>query len=280
MNILKARKQIGQCIFDYVIMGIVIIISVFPFLWVLMSSFKTNNQILSSSFSLPTSFFTDGYQIAMERVNIFSRFLTSLIVAGSSTLIAVIIYSMAGYVLARTNFKGKNTIFMVLISSMLIPANAMVQPVYFVINKLGLYDTKAALILVYTGFGMAMCLFLMRNFYLSIPQELEDAAYVDGAGFLKRYTMIMLPLGKSAMASSAILTFIFSWNEFMYAMLLTAREKNRTLPLTIKYFTSTFNFNYSAMFAALVLCILPTMIVYIILQEQIAESMVAGAVKG
>ena len=175
---------------------------------------------------------------------------------------------------------GKNTIFMVLISSMLIPANAMVQPVYFVINKLGLYDTKAALILVYTGFGMAMCLFLMRNFYLSIPQELEDAAYVDGAGFLKRYTMIMLPLGKSAMASSAILTFIFSWNEFMYAMLLTAREKNRTLPLTIKYFTSTFNFNYSAMFAALVLCILPTMIVYIILQEQIAESMVAGAVKG
>ncbi len=169
---------------------------------------------------------------------------------------------------------------MVLISSMLIPANAMVQPVYFVINKLGLYDTKAALILVYTGFGMAMCLFLMRNFYLSIPQELEDAAYVDGAGFLKRYTMIMLPLGKSAMASSAILTFIFSWNEFMYAMLLTAREKNRPLPLTIKYFTSTFNFNYSAMFAALVLCILPTMIVYIILQEQIAESMVAGAVKG
>ncbi len=280
MNILKARKQIGQRIFDYVIMGIVIIISVFPFLWVLMSSFKTNNQILSSSFSLPTSFFTDGYQIAMERVNIFSRFLTSLIVAGSSTLISVIIYSMAGYVLARTNFKGKNTIFMVLISSMLIPANAMVQPVYFVINKLGLYDTKAALILVYTGFGMAMCLFLMRNFYLSIPQELEDAAYVDGAGFLKRYTMIMLPLGKSAMASSAILTFIFSWNEFMYAMLLTAREKNRTLPLTIKYFTSTFNFNYSAMFAALVLCILPTMIVYIILQEQIAESMVAGAVKG
>ena len=280
MNILKARKQIGQRIFDYVIMGIVIIISVFPFLWVLMSSFKTNNQILSSSFSLPTSFFTDGYQIAMERVNIFSRFLTSLIVAGSSTWISVIIYSMAGYVLARTNFKGKNTIFMVLISSMLIPANAMVQPVYFVINKLGLYDTKAALILVYTGFGMAMCLFLMRNFYLSIPQELEDAAYVDGAGFLKRYTMIMLPLGKSAMASSAILTFIFSWNEFMYAMLLTAREKNRTLPLTIKYFTSTFNFNYSAMFAALVLCILPTMIVYIILQEQIAESMVAGAVKG
>ena len=104
MNILKARKQIGQRIFDYVIMGIVIIISVFPFLWVLMSSFKTNNQILSSSFSLPTSFFTDGYQIAMERVNIFSRFLTSLIVAGSSTLISVIIYSMAGYVLARKKF--------------------------------------------------------------------------------------------------------------------------------------------------------------------------------
>lgn len=277
---MKKKGSVGQRIFDYLVMAFVVIISTFPFLWVFLSSFKTNNEILSSSFSLPASFYVDGYQIAMEKVDILSRFFTSLTVTGISTILAVIFYSMAGYVLARMEFKGKNLIFMLLISSMLIPSNAMVQPVYFVINKLGLYDTKTGLILVYTGFGMAMCLFLMKNFFMSIPQELEDAARIDGAGFGKTFWHVMLPVSKSAMASSAILTFISSWNEFMYAMLLTASEKNRTLPLTIKYFTSTFSFNYSSMFAALVICILPTLIIYISLQEQIAESMVAGSVKG
>lgn len=277
---MKVKKYRGQKVFDYIVMAIVILISVFPFLWVFLSSFKTNNQILSSSFSLPTSFYVDGYKVAMEKVNILARFCTSVIVASVSTVLAVVIYSMSGYVLARTNFKGKNLVFLLLISSMLIPSNAMVQPIYFVISKLGLYDTKAGLMLVYTGFGMALSLFLMRNFYMSIPQELEEAARVDGAGFGRTYLNIMLPISKSAMASAAILTFIFSWNEFMYAMLLTSSESNRTLPLTIKYFTSTFSFNYSSMFAALVLCILPTVVIYVILQEQIAESMVAGAVKG
>ncbi len=277
---MKVKKYRGQKIFDYVVMAIVITISLFPFLWVLVSSFKTNNQILSSSFSLPTSFYLEGYQIAMEKVNIFARFLTSLVVAGTSTILAVVFYAMSGYILARTEFKGKNTIFLLLISSMLIPANAMVQPIYFVVDKLGLYDTKAGLILVYTGFGMAMSLFLIRNFFLSVPQELEDAACVDGAGFGRTFFSIMLPISKPALSSAAILTYIFSWNEFMYAMLLTSSEENRTLPLTIKYFTSAFSFNYSSMFAALVLCILPTVITYVVLQEQIAESMVAGAVKG
>lgn len=277
---MRIKKLTGQKIFDYMIMGIVVIISVFPFVWVLMSSFKTNNEILSSTFSLPTSFYLDGYRIAMEKVNIISRFFTSLFVAGISTLLAVVFYSMSGYVLARMEFRGKKLIFTLLISSMLIPANAMVQPVYYVINTLGLYDTKSGLILIYTGFGMALSLFLMRNFFIAIPRELEEAAYIDGASFLKTYIYVMVPLSKSAMASAAILTFINSWNEFMYAMLLTSSEKNRTLPLTIKYFTSTFSFNYSSMFAALVMCILPTVIVYVFLQEQVAESMVAGSVKG
>lgn len=277
---MRIKKLTGQKIFDYMIMGIVVIISVFPFVWVLMSSFKTNNEILSSTFSLPTSFYLDGYRIAMEKVNIISRFFTSLFVACISTLLAVVFYSMSGYVLARMEFRGKKLIFTLLISSMLIPANAMVQPVYYVINTLGLYDTKSGLILIYTGFGMALSLFLMRNFFIAIPRELEEAAYIDGASFLKTYIYVMVPLSKSAMASAAILTFINSWNEFMYAMLLTSSEKNRTLPLTIKYFTSTFSFNYSSMFAALVMCILPTVIVYVFLQEQVAESMVAGSVKG
>lgn len=277
---MKIKKKLGIWVYDYIIMGFVVIISVFPLLWVVVSSFKTNKEILSSAFSLPGSLDFAGYAIAMEKADIPMRFLASLIVAGISTIIAVVIYSMAAYVLARIDFKGKSILFALLISSMLIPSNAMIQPVYYVIKMLGLYDTKGGLILVYTGFGMAMCLFLMRSSFMGVPRELEEAAYLDGAGFIKTFKSVMLPVCKPAMASSAILTFIFSWNEFLYAMLLTSSEENRTLPLTIKYFTSSFSFNYSSMFAALVLCIVPTVIMYVIMQEQVAESMVAGSVKG
>lgn len=266
--------------FDYLIMLLVVFVSIAPLIWIFISSFKTNKQILSSAFSLPTSLYLEGYTIAIETANIPMRFLTSVIVAGSSTILAVLIYSMAAYIFARVQFKGRNFLFFLLLSSMLIPSNAMVQPVYFVVKSLGLYDTKSGLILVYTGFAMAMTLALMRSAFMRIPRELEEAAYLDGAGFFRAFVQVMLPISKPAMASSAILAFINSWNEFLYAMMLTSSESNRTMPLMIKYFTSSFSFNYTSMFAALVLCILPTLVMYIFLQEKVAESMIAGSVKG
>ncbi|MDY3919457.1 MAG: carbohydrate ABC transporter permease [Candidatus Limivivens sp.] len=274
----KRWKWIG--VFDYAIMVFVVLISIAPLIWIFISSFKTNKQILSSAFSLPTSLYLEGYAIAIEVANIPMRFLTSVIVAGSSTILAILLYSLAAYVLARTEFKGRNFLFFLLLSSMLIPSNAMVQPVYFVVKSLGLYDTKRGLVLVYTGFAMAMTLALMRSAFMRIPRELEEAAYLDGAGFFRAFFQVMLPVSKPAMASSAILAFINSWNEFLYAMMLTSSESNRTMPLMIKYFTSSFSFNYTSMFAALVLCIVPTLVMYILLQEKVAESMIAGSVKG
>lgn len=266
--------------FDYVMMAVVIFISLAPLFWVVFSSFKTNKEILSSAFSLPGSFYLEGYTIAMEKANIAMRFLTSVIVAVSSTLLSVFVYALAAYVLARMQFKGRDLLFFLFLSTMLIPGNAMLQPIYFVVRALGLYDTKSALILVYTGFSMALSLALMRSAFLGIPRELEEAAYLDGAGFFRAFMCIMLPVSKSALASAAILAFMGSWNEFLYALMLTSSESNRTLPLMIKYFTSTFSFNYTSMFAALVLSIAPTLLMYVLLQEKIAESMVAGSVKG
>ncbi|MGI5957805.1 MAG: carbohydrate ABC transporter permease [Massiliimalia sp.] len=276
----RGTASILYGIMSYFVMAIVVIISIVPFIWVVLSSFKTNNEILESAFTLPKTPSFVGYEIAMEMANIPMRFMTSLIIATVTTVISIFIYSMAAYVLARCEFKLRGAIFGLLICSMLIPSNAMIQPIYATVKSLGLYDTKAGLILIYTGFSMAMCLFLMRSFFLSVPRELEEAAYIEGAGFFTTFIKIMLPIAKSSIASSAVMTFIGAWNELLYALLLTSSEENRTLPLTMKYFTSMFSFNYTAMFAALVMCIVPTIIVYVILQEQIMESMVAGAVKG
>lgn len=280
MHIKKKFISKMYSLIGYLIMGFVVLISIVPLIWVFMSSFKTNIEILESAFTIPKTPSLIGYIIAIETANIPMRFLTSLTVATLTTIISIIIYSLAAYVLARCNFKLKEMIFGLLICSLLIPSNAMIQPIYATIKALNLYDTKGALILVYTGFSMAMCLFLMRSFFLTIPKELEEAAYIEGASFFQTYLKIMMPVSKPALASAAVLTFIGAWNELLYALLLTSRETNRTLPLTMKYFTSMFSFNYTPMFAALVMCITPTIIIYILLQEQIMESMVAGAVKG
>lgn len=267
-------------ILRYSVMIFVVLICLFPLVWVFVSSFKSNIDILSSALTLPKSLSFKGYESAIKITRLEMRFVTSLIVTLSTTAISIVIYSMSAYVLARAKFKFKGVIFTLLISSILIPANAMIQPVYTVIKSLNLYDTKFALILVYTAFSMPMCLFLLRSYFLSIPNELEESAYIEGAGFFRTFWSIMLPCAKPAVASAAVLTFIGSWNELMYALLLTSSEENRTMPLAMKYFTSMFSFDYSAMFAAVVMCVLPTIIVYIILQEQIMESVVAGSIKG
>ena len=267
-------------ILRYFVMIFVVVICLFPLIWVFVSSFKTNMEILSSAVTLPQTLSLKGYQSAIKITRLDMRFVTSLIVTLSTTALSIVIYSMSAYVLARAKFKLKGLIFGILISSILIPTNAMIQPVYTVIKSLNLYDTKTALILVYTAFSMPMCLFLLRSYFLSIPAELEESAYLEGAGFLRTFWSIMLPCAKPVVASASVLTFIYSWNELMYALLLTSSECNRTMPLAMKYFTSMFSFDYSAMFAAVILCVLPTIVVYVILQEQIMESVVAGSVKG
>lgn len=273
------RKTLGD-IAKYSVMLFVVIISIFPFIWLFISSFKTNNEILGSAFSWPRTPSLYGYITAIQVTHLHLRFVTSIIISVASTVAALIIYGMAAYVLARCSFKLKNIVFALLISSIMIPSEAMIQPIYTIMNALKLYDTKTALIIVYAGFALPICLFLMRSYFSNLPKEMEESAYMEGAGFFRAFWSIMLPLTKPALISSGIMIFIGGWNELLYAFLLTSSEANRTLPLAMRTFTATFTFNYPPLFAGLVMYVLPTIVIYVLLQEQIAESMVAGAVKG
>ena len=133
---------------------------------------------------------------------------------------------------------------------------------------------------MYAALGLPTSLFIFKSYFQSIPKELEEAAYIDGAGFFLTFFVIVFPLAKPGLATGAILQFLTSWNEFMFALILTKSTEVRTLPLALNYFTSQFSFNYTAMFAALTMVILPSIIIYILLQEQITSSMVEGSVKG
>lgn len=257
-----------------------VLISIGPLIWIIISSFKSNKEILSSAFSLPKHFNFDGYKAAIDISPIFKFYGNSIIISVLSTLLNVLVVSMAAYILARVQFRGKKVLTLLLASSLLIPVASLLMPIYTIMTKVGLYDTKASLIIVYAALGLPVSLFVIKSYMQGIPKEIEESAYLDGAGFAKTFFSVVLPIAKPGLATAAILQFLTSWNEFMFALVLTKSNSTRTLPLALNYFTSQFSFNYTAMFAALTMVILPSIIIFTVLQEQITGSMVEGSVKG
>ena len=163
--------------FSYLFMALCVCVALFPIIWVVLSSFKTNSEIFSNGLSLPSHFSFDGYVQALEIAPILKFFANSLIIATITTILNVFCLAMAGYVFAKKRFRFKNTIYAILSLSMVIPTTALMSPVYNIITKLGLYDTKFALILVYTALNMPISLMVLRSAFASIPTELEDPLY-------------------------------------------------------------------------------------------------------
>lgn len=279
MEGISAKTTIST-ILRWIFLAFITFISIGPLLWIIMSSFKSNQQILSSAFSLPTSINFNGYVAALKLSPILQYYLNSLIIALFSTVGGVLAVAMAAYIIARVKFVGSKLMVMLLSSSLLIPTAALLMPIYIIMTKTGLYNTKVGLMIVYAALGLPTSFFILRGHFQNIPHEIEEAAYVDGCSFFRTFVTIVIPMAKSGLATAAILQFLTSWNEFMFAMILTKSNNVRTLPLALSYFTSQFSFNYTAMFAALVMVILPSIVIYVMLQEQVTDSLVAGSVKG
>jgi len=279
-SILKRAARIPDLIIRYGILLFLLVISLGPFLWVVLSSFKTNNQVLSSALSLPSRLSFDAYANALTRSKFPLFFFNSLVVSTLATLVAVMVFGMAAYVLARYKFRGRDGIYALLISSMLISLIPMQQPILMIVRALYLYDTRWGLILVYAVKGLPVATFIMHSFFTTIPKELEEAAVLDGAGFVQTYVRVMLPLSTPAIASAGVLIFLNSWNEFLFALLLTQSEATRTLSYALRFFVNMFSYDYPTLFAAIVLTVLPSVVIYVALQEQVHKSLISGAVKG
>ena len=264
---------------QYVYMLVCVIIALFPLVWVFLSSFKTNNEILSGGFTMPKSFSFDGYAKALELSPILRFFLNSAIISVISAIVNVLAGAMASYVFARMRFRGRDHFFSFLMLSMVIPVSSLLQPVFQLFTNLGLYDTMTGLIIVYAALNLPTTLLVLRTTFQGIPPNLEEAAYVDGAGFVRTFFQIMMPCAKGGLTSAAVLAFLNNWNEFTFALVLTKSERARTLSLALSYFSSQFSFNYTAMFAAITIAVIPSIVVFTIFQEQVVTCLTAGAVK-
>lgn len=268
-------------LFIYFFILTTIIISVFPVVWVILSSFKTNAEILNGAYVMPSSLQTgiEAYKYLFDKYDFFGYFLNSLKVTAISTVVSLVFYSMAGYVLAKFRFPGRNLLFGVFTLTILVPATAKAQPIFSLIVKMGLYDTLTGLSLVYISCGMAMSLFILRAAFLSVPKELDEAARIDGAGFLRTFFVVNLPLAKSGMATAGILMFLNNWNEYFYASMLTRSAEIRTMPVALQFFNQSFSYDYTKMFAALTLVIVPGVVLYLCMQKQVQQSLAASGMK-
>lgn len=277
---MERLKKAGVKIMMYGIMLFTVTVSVFPIIWVIMSAFKTNAQILSSPFSMPTGISFDAFVYIFEKYDFVQYFINSVVICLVSTAISLIIYAMGGYVLAKYRFPGKNLIFALFTITLLVPAQSKAQPIFSLVMKLNLYDNIWGVTLVYLSMGLAMSMFILKSSFMAIPKSLDEAAFLEGAGFFTTFWKINLPLAKSGLATAGILMFLNNWNEYFYASLLTSSDKNRTLPLALQFFTESFSYDYTKLFAALTVVVLPGIILYIFAQEQVQESLAASGVKG
>ena len=277
---MKKAKKLSLGTAKYIFLLFFVLISVGPMIWVFLSSFKTYAEINSSALSLPSSFSPKNYVDAVRYAPIGKYFLNSVLIVGTSVLVTVALVAMCSYVSARFKFKFKPVLILMISASLMLPAQAISQPLFAIFKALHLYDTKWGLIIVYSAMGIPMSFFVMTSYFQTISTALEESAYIDGATFMQTFLHIILPLAKPGLATVAMLQFINSWNEFYFALMLTSGDTARTVPIALNYYMGTFANNYSALFAAVVITVLPTILVFIILQRQVMESLTAGAVKG
>lgn len=255
-------------------------ISLVPFIWVLFSSFKTNNEILSSTFGFTSGLHFSNYATAFRLAPIVTFYKNSIVVAIVSTLLNLFICSMAAYVVVRCKFKLKGLITLLFSLGLIIPGAALIQPLYTTFSKIGLYNHLTGLVLVYTALGMPTTFYIMVSYIRTIPYTLEEAAYIDGSGFFRTFAQIVLPITRPAFATAGVIQFLLAWNEFQFSLTLTGDTAKRTLPIALYYFKSAFASDYGAMFAATVVVAIPSIILFIILQKQVIAGLAAGSVKG
>ncbi len=266
-------------IVSYIIMIITCLISLFPIIWVAISSLKID-PLAEPGFTLPKTLYFGGYVSVFKDMHILHYFLNSFKVAGLSVLFSIIMISMSAYVVARMNFRFKSLISVMLMSTLFIPPTAMTFPVYNLINNMKINDSHAGLIMIYTCSGIAVSFMVIKNYFMTIPKELEEAARIDGCGYTQTFFKIMLPIARPGIFTAAMLAFMNYWNEYYWASMVLTTKELKTVPAILAQFQTAFSTNYNGMFSAIVVILLPPVILFCCFSKYFIEALSGGAVKG
>jgi raffinose/stachyose/melibiose transport system permease protein len=276
----KNAAQMVASVAKWIVLIFFLVMTFVPLVWLVVSSFKSDLELLTDPFGLPAKWLIANYAKAIRVADLHLLFIHSIIVSAGAMALNIVVASMAAYVLSRERFRFRNAITSLILAGVLIPIIGLMVPYFRLIRQLGLYDSLLALILTYAAINIPISVFLLRGFMNTIPKELEEAVIIDGGSFLQRFTRVIFPLSKLGIVTAGTFVFLYSWNEFIYALLLTSSVSARTVQLGIRFFRSQFVTDYTAMYAAIVLTMIPSIAVYVILHERIIKGLTSGAVKG
>lgn len=254
--------------------------TLFPLLWLLMTSLKTNAEYFANPFSFPMQPQWTNYTSAFTKANLGQMIFNSVTVAVIATALNLLVAAMAAYPLSRFRFRGREAIFLLFSAGIMVPLNALMVPYFTIFSRIGLLDSLNSLRLLYAAIGLPISTFIVRGFMEALPKEIEEAAYIDGCGFFGRFFRIILPLTKTGLVTAGTFQFLTCWNEFVYANLLTSSPGVKTIQIGVRFFTNQFTTDFVSMYAAIIIAIVPSVVGYILFQKQVISGLTSGAVKG
>jgi trehalose/maltose transport system permease protein len=250
-----------------------------PIAWIAMASLRPEADLFGSTV-LPRSFGFGHYTALFTERAFWVPVRNSLVVAGATTVLALVLGIPCAYALARLEFRGRGLIAAAILSVSMVPQISIVSPLYLLLRSVGLIDTYPGLVLPYLTFAMPLAVWLLTGFFRELPRDLEQAARLDGAGRLRAAVEVMLPLAAPAIATTAILTFLYAWNEFLFALSFTLGPARQTVPVAIALFRGQYQVPWGEVLAAAIVASLPVTFVVLAFQRRIVSGLTSGALKG
>lgn len=264
----------------YVILLLLAVIYIAPLLWMLMVSVKDNAGVMAEPFGLPDMIHWNNYVEAWTLGRLGAALLNSVLVCGVTLLVSLFFGAMAAFAIGRMRWKLAEATHTFFLIGMMVPVHCILIPLFVRFAGLGLTNSRFGLMLPYITFSLPMTIFLLTGFFKSMPGELFEAAAIDGCGIYRCFFSIALPLCRTGLFVSGLMTFVGNWNELLLAMVFISDPAKKTLPVTLTYFVGPYATNYVQMFAAIIIAIAPTIVVYCMFSNQIVEGLTTGAVKG
>ena len=275
-------ERLAQLVLSYTALVLLTAVFVAPLLWMLSTSLKPNVETTRFPPTwIPGEFSGEGYSAILTtstQTPVIQWFVNSMVAASANVALILITASLAAYALARLNFRGKNVLFATIIATLFIPQFVFLIPNYLIVDSLGWLNTLLAVIV--PSAANAFGVFFMRQFFLSLPRELEEAALVDGANWLQIFLRVILPLSKAPLATLALLSFLINWNDFLWPVYVLFSPGSQTLPPGLSTLQDSYTTNYTVIMAGGVIASIPVLIVYIFTQRYIIEGIARSGIKG
>lgn len=259
---------------------VLVAFTLFPFLWALVASVRPESELFGAATLLPRSLTAAHYRALFEERDFWIPIRNSLIVAAATTLFCVLVGSAAAYALARLQFRGRRAILAFILAVTMFPQISIVSPLFLLLRTLRLIDTYPGLVLPYLTFAMPLTVWLLTAYFRQIPRELEEAARIDGAPRSTILLRVIAPLATPGIATTAILTFIYCWNEFLFALSFTLTPDRHTVPVAIALFRGRYEVPWGQILAAAMITTAPVAALVLAAQRRIVQGLTAGAVKG